>query len=60
MSAWIPYGGAIHASQQFRERSKVSAVNATNTGIRRYLWSAVLIALALVSFYGMIWVIWDL
>lgn len=35
-------------------------MNATTGRFGKYLWSAVMVSLALVSFYGMLWVIWDL
>ena len=35
-------------------------MNATTTRLGRYVGSALMIAIALVFFYGMIWVIWDL
>jgi len=42
------------------EHLKVKEMDVTTTRIGRYLWSAALVSLALASFYGMVWVIWDL
>jgi hypothetical protein len=38
---------------------KVNEMDATATRIGRYLWSALLISVALASFYGLIWVLWS-
>jgi len=37
---------------------KVNEMDATATRIGRYQWSALLIAVGLASFYGLIWMIW--